>query len=59
VRINSGVPAEAIDEAVAKVTRRETPSLVENNRRFHKRLTEGVDVEHRRPDGSTPGTRSG
>ncbi|WP_152050799.1 type I restriction endonuclease subunit R [Tautonia marina] len=56
-RINPGIPATAIDEAARKVLRTETPSLVENNRRFHRMLTEGVDVEYRRPDGSIAGDK--
>ena len=45
-------PRTARDEAFRKVTRTETPSLVENNRRFHRMLVDGVDVEYRRPDGT-------
>ena len=45
--INPNIPSEAIDEAVQKVTRTESPSLVENNRRFHRMLTDGVDVSYR------------
>ncbi len=37
--------------------RTETPSLVENNRRFHKLLTDGIDVEYRQPDGSIAGDK--
>ena len=47
-RLNANVPESALDEALRKVTRTETPSLVENNRRFHRLLTDGVDVEYRR-----------
>jgi len=54
-RINPQVPAEAIDEAVRRVTHPETASLVENNRRFHQMLVGGVDVEYRRDDGSIAG----
>nr|MDP9479361.1 type I restriction endonuclease subunit R [Actinomycetota bacterium] len=50
-RLNSGVPAEILEEAALKVSRTESPSLVENNRRFHRMLTEGVDVEYRDEDG--------
>src|SRR5438093_1410691 len=56
-RINPGVPQSALDEALRKVMRTETPSLVENNRRFHKLLTDGVDVEYRRPDGTIAGDK--
>lgn len=51
-RINPHVPADALAEALRKATRAETPGLEENNRRFHKRLTEGIDVEFRRADSS-------
>lgn len=45
-RLNPGIPGEALDEAFRKVTRTETPSLFENNRRFHRMLVDGVDVEY-------------
>ncbi|HEY9651515.1 MAG TPA: type I restriction endonuclease subunit R [Coleofasciculaceae cyanobacterium] len=44
--INDKIPSDAIEEAIRKVTRTDTPSLFENNRRFHKLLTDGVDVEY-------------
>ncbi len=47
VRLNPDVPPEAIDEAIRKVTRPESPSLVVNNRAFHRMLTDGVDVSWR------------
>ncbi len=56
-RINPSVPRDAIDEAVRKVTRPETPGLVENNRRFHRLLVDGVDVEYRRQDGTIAGDK--
>lgn len=43
-RINPDATPEVIEEAIRKVTRPESPSLIENNRRFHRLLTEGVDV---------------
>ncbi|MFQ5641093.1 MAG: type I restriction endonuclease subunit R [bacterium] len=42
--INPNIPPDAIDEAVREITRTDSPSLVENNRRFHRMLTDGVDV---------------
>src|SRR5262249_14163908 len=42
---------DALDEAIRKVTRTEIPSLVENNRRFHRMLVDGVPVEYREHDG--------
>jgi type I restriction enzyme R subunit len=56
-RLNPGVPAGALDEALRKVLRAETQSLVENNRRFHRMLTDGIDVEYRRDDGSIAGDK--
>jgi len=43
-RINPDLPFNAIEEAVRKITLPESPSLIENNRSFHRMLTEGVDV---------------
>lgn len=54
-RINPEVPPDAIEEAVRRVVHSETVSLVENNRRFHQMLVEGVPVEYRRDDGSIAG----
>ena len=44
--INPTIPADAQEEAIRKVTRTESPSLVENNRRFHRMLVDGVPVEY-------------
>ena len=45
-RINPKIPSEAIEEAAQKVIRTPSPSLFENNRRFHTYLSAGVDVEY-------------
>ncbi len=45
-RINPKIPAGARDEAIRRVLRTESPNLLENNRRFHKMLVDGVDVEY-------------
>ncbi len=50
-RINSTLPADAIDEAIRKITRPESPSLFENNREFQKMLTDGVDISWMSADG--------
>ncbi|MDD4910112.1 MAG: type I restriction endonuclease subunit R [Candidatus Omnitrophica bacterium] len=47
-KINSSIPDEAKDEAIKKLLRLESPSLVVNNQHFHKMLVEGVDVEYRK-----------
>jgi len=54
-RLNPEVPAEAREEALRKVLRLATPSLVQTNRAFHRMLREGVPVEYQRPDGSIAG----
>jgi type I restriction enzyme, R subunit len=43
-RINDDLPLVAIEEAIRKVAYTESASLIVNNQRFHKLLTEGVDV---------------
>jgi type I site-specific restriction-modification system R (restriction) subunit len=48
--INPNIPADAIEDAIRKVTQTETPSLYENNHCFHKFLTDGVDVEYQADD---------
>jgi type I restriction enzyme, R subunit len=56
-RLNAELPAALIEEAIRKLTRTESPSLVQNNRTFHRMLVEGVTVEHRREDGSIAGVQ--
>ena len=46
-RINPHVPPEALEDAFRKGTRPASPSLVGNNRAFHKMLADGVEVEYR------------
>lgn len=54
-RFNPHLPAETLEEVLRKVQQTETPSLVEENRRLHRYLIEGVPVEITREDGSTGG----
>jgi type I restriction enzyme, R subunit len=54
-RLNPAIPEEAREEALRKVLRVGTPSLVQTNRAFHKLLRDGVPVEYPRPDGSIAG----
>src|SRR5439155_2268828 len=51
-RLNPGIPSDACEEALRKVSRHYAPSLVGNNRVFHRILGDGVPVEYRRDDGS-------
>ena len=55
--LNPNIPTEAIDDALRKITLPEAPSLIANNRAFHRMLVDGVEVEYRRPDGSIAGDR--
>jgi type I restriction enzyme R subunit len=51
-RINPQLPEEALVEAERKARLAASPSLVENNRTFHRLLVEGVDVEYRDASGA-------
>lgn len=51
-RLNPGLPLEARQDAIRKVMQSELPSLLEENRRIHKLITEGVDVEYYANDGT-------
>ena len=44
--INPNIPLDAIEEAVRKIARADSPSLIENNRRFHRMLTDGADISY-------------
>ncbi|HJW76835.1 MAG TPA: type I restriction endonuclease subunit R, partial [Thermoleophilia bacterium] len=57
-RVNPHLPSAAIDQAVAAVLRAEHPWLILNNRRFHRLLVDGIDVEVKQPDGSTRGDKA-
>jgi type I restriction enzyme R subunit len=54
-RLNPTLPEEVRASVLAKVLQAETPSLIEENRRLHRCLVEGVPVELRRADGSIGG----
>ena len=54
-RLNPQLPADILDEVLRKVQQTETPSLIEENRRLHQYLVEGVPVEVPREDGSIGG----
>lgn len=51
-RINPQMPADAIDDIVRKVTATEMPSLIEENRRLHKLLVDGISVQYMQEDGT-------
>src|SRR6266581_1637148 len=49
--LNPKIPLEGLQEALRKVRLITHPTLVENNRAFHRLLVEGVDVEFRNREG--------
>ncbi len=54
-RLNPGIPPEVREDAIRKLLAAERPSLVEENRRLHRSMVEGVAVEYRTADGSIRG----
>jgi len=52
LRLNHELPVEASQDAVRRVIQSELPSLLEENHRLHKLVTEGVDVEYYADDGT-------
>lgn len=50
-RLNPQLPPEAREDAIRKLTQNDLPNLLEENRRIHTLLTEGVDVEYYADDG--------
>jgi len=54
-RLNPGIPADAQEAALKKILHPDSPSLVNNNRVFHRMLVDGVEVEYHRPDGTIKG----
>lgn len=54
-RLNPDIPHEARQDALKKVVATETPSLVEENRRLHTALVDGIDVEFYSTDGTIRG----
>jgi type I restriction enzyme, R subunit len=54
-RLNPTLTHEVCEEALRKLLQNETPVLVEENRRLHRHLIEGVPLETNREDGSITG----
>jgi type I restriction enzyme R subunit len=51
-RMNPALPPEAQADAIRRLTQSELPNLLEENRRIHRLLTEGADVEYYAEDGA-------
>ena len=56
-RLNPEAPADAIDAAMRKVLIPEASTLVQNNRRFHVMLRDGVEIEVAEEGGQVLGKR--
>jgi len=54
-RLNPALAAESREEVFRKVIQAETPVLIEENRRLHRCIIEGVPIEVTREDGSIAG----
>ncbi|MYL85196.1 HsdR family type I site-specific deoxyribonuclease [Desulfovibrio aerotolerans] len=55
--LNPHIPAEARHDAIRALIATEFPNLTEENRRIHRMMVEGVDVEFPREDGSIAGDK--
>ncbi|KEO84268.1 type I restriction endonuclease subunit R [Tumebacillus flagellatus] len=54
LRINRGLPLEAIEEAIRIIEVPRSPSLLLNNKAFQTMITDGIDVQYRNADGEYP-----
>jgi type I restriction enzyme R subunit len=52
-RLNPSIPVTALEEVIRKLTYTESSHLFENNHRFHRWITEGMDIAHQTGDGRT------
>ena len=50
--LNPTIDPTLFDDVILKIEQSETPSLIEENRRLHALITDGVDIEVMRDDGS-------
>ena len=55
--LNPGLPSEALEDALRRLTHPEGSTLEARNRSFHWMLVDGVTVEHRAEDGSIRGAQ--
>jgi type I restriction enzyme R subunit len=56
-RLNPHIPEDARRDALRQITGAESQSLTEENRRIHRLLVNGVDVEFKADDGSIKGDK--
>ena len=57
VNLNPGLPFEALEDALRRLTNPEGSTLEARNRSFHRMLVDGVTVEHKSEDGFIRGAQ--
>ena len=57
-RLNPDLPADALGDALRRLTRPEGSTLEARNRTFHRRLVDGVTVEYRTDEGAVRGAQA-
>lgn len=57
-KINGHLPEDVIEQVVQNISRPPEPTLEQNNRWFHRLLTDGIDVEYRTKEGDTRGDKA-
>ena len=57
-RLNPDLPADALGDALRRLTRPEESTLEARNRTFHRRLVDGVTVEYRTDEGEVRGAQA-
>ncbi len=55
VELNPGLPVDALEDALRRLTRPEGSTLEARNRAFHRMLVNGVEVEYRESEGRVRG----
>ncbi len=58
-RINPQIPQSALEEAAHTISKPDHPSLIQNNRAFHRLLIDGVKVEYTPSNTLTPALSQG
>jgi len=58
-RINPNIPEESREEVIKRIINipYSSPSLLINNQEFHRMISEGVDIEYKREDGTIAGDK--
>jgi type I restriction enzyme R subunit len=56
-RLNPHIPSDAREDAIRRIVGDASPHLIEENRRLHRALVEGLDVEFHAEDGTIRGDK--